>query len=74
MEPELDPPQASCTYIYTALKLACCCVNGNNNMTIIHHSYSDIKNNSRRGMYGFIQVLVQAHKSILTPLICLYQE
>ena len=59
MEPELDQLQAPCTYVYTALKLVCCCVNWNDNITITH---SEIKNTSERTMYGSIQALMQAYK------------
>ena len=74
MEPELDPLQAPCNNVYTVLKLTCHCVNQNDNTTIISSFYCEIKNNSERAMHGFIQVLVQAHKSILTSLVCLYQD
>ena len=62
MEPELDQLQAPCTYVYTAMKLECYCVNQNDNMTTTHHSILKIKNNSERAIHGTIQVLMQAHK------------
>ena len=62
MEPELNHLQAPCTYVYTALKLACYCVNRNDNTTTTSSFYSYIKNNSERAMHWSIQVLIQAHK------------
>ena len=52
----------------------CYCVNQNDNATITHHSIQKQRATAKELSMGSLQVLVYMHKSVFTPLVCLYQE
>ena len=73
MESELDPLQVVCNNSCSPER-TCYCINRNDNAIITHNSIQKQKTTAKELSMGSFQVLVYTHKSVFTPLVCLYQE
>ena len=52
----------------------CYCINQNDNTTITYHSIQKQRTTAKELSMGSFQVPVYMHKSVFTPLFCLYKE